>query len=85
MGSGQCGCPWTAHCDRIITLELYTMTVIEPNHSRLPSNAIIACVRLLHPLVRTKHLEMLFSVQTNCQGVTATEPPFEMGGWGNGT
>lgn len=45
----------------------------------------MAHVRLLNPYVRTKHLEMLFSVETNCQGVTAIQPPFEVGGWDNGT
>lgn len=36
MSSGQCGCPWTAHCDWMITPEMCTVAVITHNHSRLP-------------------------------------------------
>lgn len=36
MRSGQCGSPWTTHCEGIIAAEIYTMTIIKPNDLRVP-------------------------------------------------
>lgn len=57
------------------------MTVIKPNYSRLPRERYYCTCQVITPLSENKAFR---DVQTNCRGVTAMEPPFEVGGWDSG-
>lgn len=84
MSSGQCGCPRTV----LLRPNYYTGALQHDSPQaqslKVAQGTPLWPLSLLHPYVRTEHLEMLFSVQNNCEGVTAKEPPFEVGGWDNG-
>lgn len=79
MSSGQWGCHWTAHCDRIIKPELNTMTVIKANHSRLPRERYYRPCQVITPLSENKAFRDALSCPNQLSGSDSNKAPFRSG------